>query len=104
VYFVSEAAVLGHNTCSQALDRILQQSKKGRTRSSNQYHASGGMSQADRDFNEIVGTAPVKDHGSGIRSSTLADGSTSSVRPNSTQGSPTIQVNPPKGKPIKIRY
>jgi hypothetical protein len=63
------------------------------------------MAQANRDFDRLTEGLTVKEHGGGIRSAQLSDGSTISVRPSSGQGSPTIQINPANGdNPIKIRY
>jgi hypothetical protein len=70
----------------------------------NQFDKPGGMPQADSDFHDLTGGNSV-DQGNGVRSGTLPDGSTISVRPTSSQGEPTIQINPPDGSnPIKIRY
>jgi hypothetical protein len=72
---------------------------------SNQFGKPGGMAQANRDFDRLTEGLTVKEHGGGIRSAQLSDGSTISVRPSSGQGSPTIQINPANGdNPIKIRY
>jgi RHS repeat-associated protein len=68
------------------------------------YTKTGGLEAANRDFDIIAGANPIKDHGNGIRSTSLLDGTTVSVRPSSGHGAPTVQVNPPSGNPIKIRY
>jgi len=69
-----------------------------------QYDKPGGMPQAEQDFDDLTGGASITLPG-GIRTGTLPDGSTISVRPQSSQGDPTIQINPADGSnPIKIRY
>jgi len=70
----------------------------------NQYRKPGGFDQANADFDGLVKPESIKDHGGGIRSGITNDGSTISVRPNSTEGAPTVQINPPSGKPTKVRY
>ncbi|MCA1614544.1 MAG: DUF4214 domain-containing protein [Acidobacteria bacterium] len=68
------------------------------------YLQNGGVKRANKAFDQFVGKNPVKNQGGGIRSAKMPDGSTISVRPSSSGGQPTIQINPPSGKPIKIRY
>jgi len=63
---------------------------------SNQDTKPGGFAQAIEDFDVGAGGRPITDHGGGIRSGTLEDGSTISVRPGSSHGSPTVQINPPE--------
>lgn len=65
--------------------------------------------QANVEFNNFVVPfgVPIANQGGGIRSASLPDGSTISVRPTSSEPSnvPTIQVNRPTSKtPYKIRY
>ena len=84
--------------------RVHRTSKSERAR---QFEKSGGQDQAEADFDKLVkdlGDTTPKDHGNGIRSSTLPDGTSISVRPSSTSGEPTVQINPSKGKEIKVRY
>lgn len=87
-----------------AIERLLQGGTKGPVGKSRQIFKSGGFEQANKEFNRLVGKLPVKNQGNGIRSATLPDGTTVSVRPGSSGGNPTIQINPPSGKPIKVRY
>jgi hypothetical protein len=47
--------------------------KAGKSR---QFTKPGGLDGANKAFDNAVGNAPIKDHGGGIRSSTLPDGST----------------------------
>ncbi|HZF35837.1 MAG TPA: RHS repeat-associated core domain-containing protein [Candidatus Angelobacter sp.] len=80
-------------------------STPGKSSSSEQYNKGGGAGQANSDFDKIAGNNnPVKDHGNGIRSTELQDGTTVSVRPSSSEGSPTVQINRPGEPPIKVRY
>ncbi len=87
-----------------SVDDLLKGASKGKAGKTRQFDKSGGLDQANKDFDSLVGGGAVKNHGGGVRSGTLPDGSTISVRPGSTQGSPTIQINPPSEKPIKVRY
>ncbi len=86
------------------VDDLIRGATKGKTGRSRQFGRNGGIDQANKDFDSLVGSGAMKSQGGGIRSAKLPDGSTISVRPGSTQGSPTIQINPPAGKPIKVRY
>ena len=61
----------------------------------------GGIDQANDDFDNVARPKNVKDRGNGIRTGELDDGSTITVRPKS---SPTISINKPGKKQIKIRY
>jgi hypothetical protein len=71
---------------------------------SEKFEMPGGLDAANADFNGLTNGLPVASYPNGIRSVTLPNGSTVSVRPSSGQGSPTIQINPPTGNPIKVRY
>lgn len=68
----------------------------------------GGFDQANKEFDQYTEGREVKDQGGGIRSATLPDGRTVSVRPDSQTGGPTIQISPPRGTKggitTKIRY
>ena len=74
---------------------------------SKQYNKTGGFNQANEDFDALVrglsGTH-IKDHSDGIRSAELPDNSTISVRPTSSSEKSTVQINPPRGRKIKVRY
>jgi hypothetical protein len=83
---------------------LLNKSKPGKFSKSHQYSRPGGFNQANKDFDKLTKGLPVKNHGGGIRSATLRDGSKISVRPSSSGGSPSIQINPPKGRVVKVRY
>jgi hypothetical protein len=73
---------------------------------SDKYAKPGGSAEANDDFDNYTQGRPVKDYGDGTRSAKFPDGTTISVRPDSSgaNGAPTIQINPPNGNPIKIRY
>ncbi len=87
-----------------AVNILLDGAITGKVGKTKQFTKPGGLTGANNAFDSAVGNAPIKNHGRGIRSATLPDGSTISIRPGSTQGSPTIQINPPTGKPMKIRF
>ncbi len=66
----------------------------------------GGLDQAERDFGKLPGEKGISKDGK-VGVSTLPDGTTISIRPISGKdglGPPTIQINTPDGKVIKIRY
>ncbi|MGE3622548.1 MAG: RHS repeat-associated core domain-containing protein [Bdellovibrionales bacterium] len=65
---------------------------------------AGGFSQANTDFDSIIGNANFQNYPGNIRGATLPDGTTISVRPSSSNGAPTIQINRPDQPPIKVRY
>jgi len=88
----------------KTLGEILKDAKAGKVSSSRQFSKPGGFNQANKDFDALTKGLPVKNQGNGIRSATLKNGSTTSVRPQSSGGKPTIEVNPPSGKVIKVRY
>ncbi len=63
------------------------------------------MNQANKDFDALVGQGGnVIDRGGGLRTATLKDGSKVNVRPFSSGGKPTLEIQPPTGKVIKVRY
>ena len=57
---------------------------------------------SEKDFNALVGNAPVTTHPNGVRSATLADGTTVSVRAQRTHGAPTVQITPTTGKDSEL--
>jgi RsiW-degrading membrane proteinase PrsW (M82 family) len=76
----------------------------GRERKVEQRHKPGGIEEANEDFDELAEGHEVTDQGNGVRSTRLPDGTTISVREHSSEGSPTIQINRPGRKPVKVRY
>jgi hypothetical protein len=90
----------------EAVAEVLDGSTEIKSKKSRIYEKEGGSTQADEDFDQVVKDLGVseKSHGSGVRSAELPDGTSISVRRHSSDGRPTIQINRPSGKPIKIRY
>ena len=88
----------------KTVDDLLQEAAKTKTTKSKQFERSGGLSQANQNFTELVGSSPVKTSANGLKSAALPDGTTVSVRSFSREGLPTLQMTPPTGKQIKIRY
>lgn len=90
------------------IDDLLEDSEKGRETSgkSEQYLKKGGFEQAQKDFDSL-NPSDVKDintsYGKG-KTGVLKDGSKVNVRPGSTYGEPTLEIQLPNGKRIKIRY
>ena len=82
---------------------LLKDAEPGKKSSSIQYTKKGDFEQANRDFDALQ-LKDVQDRGNGIRTGTTENGDTVVVRPESTEGSPTLEVQPEKGKTIKIRY
>lgn len=100
---VLTARAAGIKAVQNRIQRVLQGTRKGKVSSSKQFDKSGGMSQANKDFNELSKGAKVQTRGT-TRTAELEDGTKINVRPNSTQGNPTLEIQPPKGQRTKIRY
>ena len=104
------AAELEHQA-AKSLSDILQNATRIRPVRSpkvKQYDKPGGFNQANEDFDSLR-PSNVKPLPKGGRSGELPDGTKVSVRPSSTSrqggsGPPTLQANPPTGRPTKIRY
>jgi hypothetical protein len=71
---------------------------------STQYSKSGGFQRANADFDSLARSSQIKRYPGDIRSTTLPDGTKISVRPGSSQGDPTLQIEIPGQNPIKVRY
>ena len=68
------------------------------------YDREGGFEQAGEDF-DALDPESVSDKGGGVRVGDLSSGDKVIVRPNSSDGRPTLEVQNPSGKTkIKIRY
>lgn len=72
---------------------------KGRT---TQWEKPGGMPEADRDFDNLR-PSDVRDLPNGGRVGQLPDGRTIIVRPDSSDGRPTLEIQNGKNKE-KVRY
>lgn len=81
----------------------VEQRTKGRTRHGER---SGGMAQADEDFDSLD-PSDVTDidtsYGPG-RTGTLESGDRITVRPGSSEGAPTLEIRRPNGRGVEIRY
>jgi hypothetical protein len=99
-FFGDEAASSGPQTVGE----LLSDATRGSASKTLQYTKTGGMTRAATEFDSLVGDAQVTTHPNGVRSATLPDGSTVSVRAQSTQGAPTIQITPSTGRQVKVRY
>ncbi|HEX8337819.1 MAG TPA: hypothetical protein VF621_13875 [Pyrinomonadaceae bacterium] len=85
-------------------NEVLKDAQKGTVSSSRQFTKQGGLNQANKDFDALV-EGQVKQYGQGVRVGKLPDGKgTVIVRPNSSAGKPTVEIQPPAGKTVKIRY
>jgi hypothetical protein len=93
----------GPKTAS-TVDDILAGAKPGRATKgrSTQFERPGGFDQAAADF-DALGLENVQGLEGGGRMGTLPDGRRVIVRPNSSQGSPTLEIQAGKNK-IKVRY
>jgi hypothetical protein len=85
-------------------EEILEDAKPGKVSSSRQYDKEGGFNQANSDFDAMTRGARVENRGGGLRTAELPDGSKVIVRPSSSSGQPTLEIQPLTGKTIKIRY
>lgn len=66
----------------------------------------GDFDTANEDFDRL-GPSDVGEIRNGGRKGVLPDGSKVNVRPNSGsggEGPPTLEIQTPKGRPIKVRY
>ncbi len=63
----------------------------------------GGFDTANSDFDDLS-PSDVSSKGGGIRVGTLDDGRTITVRPNSSDGSPTIEIRSGNRTRVKVRY
>lgn len=80
-------------------DATLGDKTKGRT---TQWEKGGGMDQANSDF-DAKGPANIAPLPDGGRRGTLPDGRQINVRPNSTDGRPTLEIQDGKNRD-KVRY
>jgi hypothetical protein len=85
-------------------EEILKDARPGKMSSSRQYEKEGGFNQANKDFDAMTRGAKVENRGGGLRTAELPDGSKLIVRPSSSGGQPTLEIQPVSGKTIKIRY
>ncbi|MCP4677685.1 MAG: RHS repeat-associated core domain-containing protein, partial [Deltaproteobacteria bacterium] len=87
------------------LEQILEDAKPGRktTGRTTQFEKEGGELEANQDFDSIVVPGSIDDQGDGTRIGMTQDGKTVIVRPDSTEGRPTLEIQDGK-KYTKIRY
>lgn len=101
-------APTGKQACSEKeqekIDEILKDATPGKDSKSKQYSKPGGFDQANEDFDNLVGNNAVKDRGGGLRTAELPSGTKVNVRPFSSGNTPTLEIQPPQGQTIKIRY
>lgn len=66
----------------------------------------GGMDEANGDFDSLdpSGVKDIETKWGPGRAGTLEDGTKVTVRPGSTEGSPTLQIQNPSGRGTEIRY
>jgi len=97
---------------NETVGTILEEATKITKKKSTQYLKKGGLKQAKKDFKALVGNTYKKYKGD-VKSGTakkktgLPDGTKINVRPKSSSGKPTLEIQKPKGSPnktTKIRY
>jgi RHS repeat-associated protein len=86
------------------IDDILKGAAKGKVSKSIQYSKPGGFAQANKDFDALTQGANVVNRGNGLRTAQLPDGTKVNVRPFSSGNKVTLEIQPPSGKVVKIRY
>lgn len=91
---------------AKTVDDILEAAAKGKQSSSKQFSKPGGFDQANKDFNALTRGTKVTQRPGGVRTAELKDGTKVNVRPHSSTGKPTLEIQPPKGQgpPTKVRY
>lgn len=92
----------------EKIDDILNDAEEGRETKgeSEQYLKKGGFEQANKDYDKLNPNDSKEintSYGPG-RTGTLDDGSKVNVRPGSSYGEPTLEIQLPNGRKIKIRY
>ena len=90
---------------SDPVDDILKDAEPGeKTKGkSENWIKDGGQSQADKDFNHLNPTN-VRLRPNGAKTGELPDGRQVNVRPHSTDGRPTLEIQNLNNTRIKIRY
>ena len=90
---------------SENIERLIGESVPGRKThgKSTQFEKQGGMEQAFEDFNSFNPTDVRVSNNTTI--GTLSDGRIINVRPDSSEGSITLEIyNPTNSKKLKFRY
>lgn len=64
---------------------------------------TGGYSQAESDFHSL-NPQNIQQRSNGTITGSLPNGDKINVRPNSSDGRPTLEIQHPNGKTTKIRY
>jgi RHS repeat-associated protein len=100
---------LGATHGSLTPDDLMQRSRKiSESRDLIQYEHPGGLDEANRLFDELAGSNPVRTYNTPrgvVRSVALPGGGTASIRPFSSKDNhPTIQFDKIGPKQIKIRF
>lgn len=103
-YMMAHSSGHGSGSGDSALEAVLSGTRpgprtKGRT---TQLEKHGGLEQANRDF-DALGLSDVRPIAGGGRVGKLPDGRTVIVRPQSSHGAPTLEIQAGKNK-TKIRY
>ncbi|MBS1912968.1 MAG: hypothetical protein JST22_13360, partial [Bacteroidetes bacterium] len=98
--------VPGVKTGNDELDKIVAGATPGKKSSTRQFIKEGGLEQAVKDFDKIVApnALPLPGKDGSMIGTLSGTGATVIVRPTSTEGSPTLEIQLEKQKPIKIRY
>ena len=91
---------------NKTIDDILADTTPGRvTRGpSKLLEKEGGYDDAVRDFEDVIVPGSLEDKGGGVLVGELPDGRTIVVRPNSTDGAPTLEIQEAGRGRTKVRY
>lgn len=88
----------------KSVEDVLKGAIKERSGRTTIYRKTGGFEQANEEFDEMARGTNVRVREGGLRTATLPNGTKITVRPNSSDGRPTLEIHPPGSKPIEIRY
>lgn len=97
-------AALSESGIGLTTEDILSSATLGQFSKSAQHLKSGGVRQANADFDALTSGVNVVARPRGLRTATLSNGTKVNVRPFSSGDVPTLELATPGNPVIKIRY